>query len=126
MKTLLLFSSLVFIFACQDYNSNSADRIKYGPIVLDETDPNFARAYTIISKQCISCHSSNIHDQWANYTNNAAWLDSLMIQRGDPDNSIFLQRIINYGGTSSNMPQGGSPLSNSDYQHLVKWIEEIP
>lgn len=126
MKISIIIILFISLYSCQDFNSNTADRIKYGPLILDEPDPNFPRAFNIISKQCINCHSSRIHDQWANFTDNKSWLDSLLINRGDPSNSIFLQRIINYGGASSNMPQGGSALSTSDYQHLVKWIEEIP
>lgn len=117
---------LLILISCQDYNSNTADRIKYGPVVLDEADPNFQQAYTIIQNRCVSCHSSTIHDAWATYQDNAAWLDSGMILRGDPDNSYFIQRIINAGGASSNMPQGGSALPDAEYQHLRKWIEEIP
>lgn len=121
----IIFLLLIFI-SCQDYNSNSADRSKYGPVVLTDTDPNFAQAYNIIQNRCVSCHSSSIHDPWADLKDNASWLDSGLIQRQDPDNSILLQRIINYGGASSNMPQGGSALPDSEYQHLVKWINEIP
>lgn len=125
MKAIILLTSLLLTGACQDYNSNSADRIKYGPVVLDESDPNFARAYNIISSKCINCHTG-YHNNWAELKNNDAWLDYGILLRGDPNNSMFIQRIINYGGTSSNMPFGGSPLSNSDYQHLTKWIEEMP
>ncbi|WP_408099035.1 hypothetical protein ACJVC5_08970 [Peredibacter sp. HCB2-198] len=122
----LLLPLLLLLVGCQDYNSNSSDRFKYGPAILDETDPNFAQAYNTIQTRCTSCHSSNIHDIWATYKNNNAWLDSGLIQRGDPDNSYFIQRIINYGGASSNMPQGGSALSDAEYQQLRKWVEEIP
>lgn len=125
MKQIIFLTLSSFLIGCQDFNSNSSDRVKYGPVVLDESDPNFARSYNIITTKCINCHSG-YHNNWASLKDNAAWLNEMVVLRGDPNNSMFIQRIINYGGTSSNMPFGGSPLSGSDYQHLVKWIEEIP
>ena len=120
------FFLFLFLFVgCQDYNSNSSDRSKFGPIVLDESDPNFTPAYNITQNRCVSCHSSPIHNHWSTYTSNEKWLDSGMIVKGDPDNSIFIQRIINYGGTSSNMPQGGSALPQAEYDALRTWIENI-
>lgn len=126
MIRIILLLTFIITVSCQDYNSNSADRVKYGPVVLNESDPNFARAYNIIQSRCVSCHSSTIHDPWATYQDNAAWIDSGLVQRQDSQNSYFIQRIINYGGASSNMPQGQSALSQSDYEHLVKWIDEMP
>jgi uncharacterized membrane protein len=114
MKYIFIF---LFITGCQDYNSNSSDRSKYGPIVLDENDPNFAPAYNVIQNRCVSCHSSPIHNPWSTYTNNEKWLD--------PDNSYFVQRIINYGGSSANMPQGGSSLPQAEYDAIRTWIENI-
>ena len=123
---LFCFIALLLLASCQNYNSNSGDANTYGPVVLNEADPNFAQAYSIIVNRCVNCHSSNIHSVWSSYTSNNDWLNTGMVNRGDPDNSYFIQRIINYGASSSNMPQGGSALPAAEYNHLRKWIEEIP
>lgn len=121
-----IFLLLIFFTSCQDYNSNTADRAKYGPVVLSDSDPNFSQAFSIIQNRCVNCHSSSIHDNWASLQDNNAWIDTGLIQRQSPETSYFVQRIINYGGTSSNMPQGGTPLPDAEYQHLLKWIDEMP
>ena len=118
------FFIIFLLSSCQNYNSNSSDRSVYGPVILNEADPNFAQAYNIIQNRCISCHSSNVHNVWATYTNNAAWIDSGMISNL-PENSYFMQRIINSGGSGANMPQGGSALPNQEYETLKKWILEM-
>lgn len=120
------FSLLCLLFtitSCQDYNSNSGDR-KYGPVVLNEPDPNFARAYSIIQNRCVSCHDKE-HDLWASYTNNDAWVNSGLVVAGNTSNSDLIRRIINTGNSESNMPPGGSPLSNDEYNHLIKWVTEF-
>lgn len=118
---------LLGLLSCQDYNSNSSDRIKFGPITIDDgVDPNLKSAYAIIQNRCVNCHSSTIHNVWSTYTSNELWLTSGVVNRGDPNNSSLILRIINSGQASSNMPQGGSALSASEYNALVKWVTEIP
>lgn len=119
MKLLLL---LVFVVSCQDYNSNSGDRGKYGPVILNESDPNYAEAYAIIQNRCVNCHRG-YHDHWANFTSNDDWIG--LVEPNDPDNSSFIQRIINSGQTNSNMPEGGSALPTAEYNHLRKWVSEF-
>lgn len=117
---LLIFS----LTACQDYNSNSGDRGRYGPIVLNESDPNFAKAYGIIQNRCVSCHD-HVHDRWADLKSNDDWVTEGVVTPLSAANSELIQRIVNTGGADSNMPPGGSPLSNEEYSHLLKWVNEF-
>lgn len=119
-------STLLLLSSCQYFTSNSYDKEKYGPVLSDETDPNFLKAYNIIQNRCINCHSSTIHAHWSQYKDNNAWLDSGLVNRQDADNSFFIQRIINYGGPSSNMPQGSGALPPAEYDFLKEWINNIP
>lgn len=118
------FLILISLTGCQDYNSNSGDRGRYGPVILDESDPNFARAYGILQNRCVSCHDHQ-HDRWADFTSNADWLAAGYIDMSNRTNSEVIRRIINTGATDSNMPPGGSPLSNDEYNHLIKWVTEF-
>jgi uncharacterized membrane protein len=122
---ILLFS----LIACDEYNSNSADKIKYSEDVQEEVaepgDANFAPAFAVITTRCISCHS-NHHNNWASFTDNEKWISSGVVHRGDPDNSEFIKRIINTGGPGANMPEGLGALPDVEYQLLRKWITEMP
>lgn len=115
---------LFFFSSCQDYNSNSGDRGKYGPVVLNETDPNFRQAYSIIQDKCVSCHDHK-HDKWADFKSNDEWVSEGLVVSGDPATSELIIRIINTGDVSSDMPPGGSPLSDAEYNHLIKWVTEF-
>ena len=68
----------------------------------------------------------NWHSEWLSYTTDDDWIISGVVVRGDAQNSMLIQRIINSGYPSSNMPQGGSPLSDSEYQELIDWIDNLP
>ena len=121
---LILAILILALTSCQDYNSNSGDRGRYGPVVLDESDPNFEKAYNIIQTSCVSCHDQE-HDRWADFKTNADWLAAGYIDQANPTDSQIIRRIINTGTTESNMPPGGSPLSNDEYNHLIKWVTEF-
>jgi uncharacterized membrane protein len=117
---LLIFSS------CQDYNSNSGDKGRYGPIELNESDPNFRTAYFIIQDRCVSCHDHK-HDRWAEFKSNAEWVADGLVIAGQPATSELIVRIVNTGNaSSSNMPPGGGALPNTEYNALIKWVTEIP
>lgn len=123
-----VFLSFFLFFACDEYNSNSADRVRYAEDPqqeVDAGDPNFAPAALIVRNRCISCHTSD-HDEWVKYTSGDAWLSSGLINRGDPDNSRFIERIFNSGHAGANMPLGSGPLPDREFQSLRKWIAEIP
>lgn len=121
------FIFLALLLACQNYNSNSSDRARYGEIEL-ENDPQFQRAYTIIQNRCVNCHTSQIHAAWATYTTSADWIKSggQRVIPGSPQDSKLITRIINSGENDSNMPLGGSALPNDEYDALVEWIQNLP
>ena len=128
MRTLLFLFVVFFFTACDEYNSNSADKLRYDEGAQQETDTgdaNFASAFAVIEKRCISCHSGQ-HDNWASYRSDDAWINSGEVHRGDPDNSPFIKRIINSGLPNSNMPEGLGALPDAEYQLLRKWISEMP
>ncbi len=128
MPAIFLLLSFLMYTSCDEYNSNSADRLKYGgdpQQEVDTGDANFSAAFPIIQQKCISCHSGD-HNNWAGYTSDEKWLNSGLINRGDPDNSSFIKRIINSGGPNANMPEGLGALPDSEYQLLRKWIAEMP
>jgi hypothetical protein len=117
MKLRALFS-LLFLVGCQDYASNSQDRLRFGPLVLTGSD-EFKAAYPILRNQCANCH---YHSAWSGYTDEQTWIQRGLIRKGDVDASPAITKIFNYGSPSSNMPLGGGPLRNDEYQILVDWV----
>jgi hypothetical protein len=120
MKLVLL---LFILIGCQDYNSNSGDRDLYGPIVLNESDPNFRPAYLVMQSRCMNCHR---HVQWANFKSNQDWIDANLVIPGQPEDSLLIKRIINSNQVGNNMPPGGSPLPDGEYDSLTEWVTNIP
>ena len=120
-----LFILFFILSSCQDYNSNSGDKGRYGPVELNESDPNFRKAYFIIQSRCVSCHDHK-HDKWADFKSNDEWVADGLVEPGVPASSELIQRIINTGtASSSDMPPGGSPLPDTEYNALVKWVTEF-
>lgn len=116
---LSLLIALSFLLGCQNYNANSFDKDKFGVIELTG-GVKFKAAYPILQKQCMNCHR---HSQWSEYTNEQDWVtNENLVTFGDPDNSQLITRIINYGGTGSNMPQGGKKLPDAEYNALKDWV----
>lgn len=121
MKISLIVILLTYI-GCQDYNSNTFDRDRYGEIELDGGS-EFKTAYPALQKHCMSCHR---HAQWAGYTNEEDWVNNEnLVVRGDPGASQVLYRIVNYGGASSDMPQGGAQIPQKDYEAIKVWVESF-
>lgn len=118
------FFFLILLASCQDYNSNSGDRGRYGPVELNESDPNFRKAYLIIQDRCVSCHDHK-HDKWAEFKSNQDWIDADLVVANDAANSEFIKRIVNTQATSSNMPPTGA-IPAAEYDHLVEWVTNIP
>lgn len=116
---------LIFFVGCQDYNSNTYDKTRYGKVTLTGS-PDFEAAYYIIQQRCTNCHTSTIHNPWASYTNEQDWIDKGYVAKGDPDGSRLIFRIFNYGSTQSDMPRDLGPLPNDEYQQLVDWVTNIP
>ncbi len=123
MKYLIFLLLLTFV-SCQDSNSNSADRIIYSDLIEDPLDPNFGPAFQVVTKRCISCHTSNYHDAWANLLTSQAWKDAGTVKAGSPDTSVLITRMKNFNANET-MPQDGGAIPDSEYQLLRKWIQEM-
>ena len=118
--------SLLLLFtlaSCQDYNSNSGDRAKYGPITLSG-DSKLDAATAVLQSRCISCHD-RYHDNWADLKTNADWITEGLVVAGDVAGSRLIQRTVNTGATDSNMPPGRPPLPNDEYKTLTDWVTGI-
>ncbi len=115
--------SIFLLVACQDYNSSSSDRFKYGPVEL-ENNAEFRKAYPVIQSRCVSCH--NYHDEWAAYTTSAQYINAGLIVRQDPTGSRFIRYIQNSGLNPATMPLNDGPLPTDEYQILVDWINGLP
>jgi mono/diheme cytochrome c family protein len=116
---------LLLLGSCgQDINSTSDDLTKFQASAIDTSTPAGIRlfnAYTIIQTNCTSCHTS-YHSAFAGYTTDNAWINAGQVVAGDFDGSYIIQKLINYG---SNMPLGGSALSNDDIETLTTWISNL-
>lgn len=125
MIRISLLSLLCILVSCQNNNSSSADRFKYGPIEL-ENNPQFQAAYPVIQSRCVNCHTSTIHDVWASYTTSAQYISAGLVIKQDPNNSRFIRYIQNSGLSPATMPLNDGPLPNDEYQILVDWVNGIP
>lgn len=113
---------LLFYIGCQDYNSNTFDRDRYGEIELIG-GAKFAVAYPVLQTHCMNCHR---HAQWSEYTNKQDWVDNEnLVVPLEPDNSQLITRIINHGRANNDMPRGGKALPDADYQALVDWVADF-
>lgn len=115
-----LVSLLVILTGCQDFNSNSSDDDRFKQVTLTGT-ANFNSAYYILQERCATCHN-----EYAGYTNEQDWVDEGLASPGDASGSKVIFRIINTGGTDSDMPLGLGPLPSDEYQDLVDWVNGIP
>ncbi len=110
---------LLFYIGCQDYNSNTFDKDRYGVVEL-VGGVKFEAAYPVLQTHCMSCH---LHAQWAEYTNKQDWVvNENLVVAGSPDSSQLITRIINHGSANSDMPKGGNALPTADYDALVDWV----
>lgn len=113
--------ALISLFGCQDYNSNSSDKDKFGPTDI-QGSAEFKQAYPIIVKRCASCHE---HSAWSGYKTDENWISSQLIVPGDSRNSELIKRTINTGASQSDMPKDGTALPNEEYDVLLAWIDGI-
>lgn len=122
---LAIIALLLFYIGCQDYNSNTFDKDRYGELELTGNKVNFEASYKILQNKCMNCHR---HAQWAGYTDSEDWVSNEnLITPGGPaggGDSQVIFRIINHGGTSSDMPQGGSALPAAEFDKLKAWEAE--
>jgi hypothetical protein len=121
---LAIIALLLFYIGCQDYNSNTFDRDRYGNLELNGS-ANFQASYKILQNRCMNCHR---HAQWSGYTNSQDWVtnENLITPGGTfgGADSQVIYRIINHGGTQSDMPQGGSALPATEFDTLKAWEAE--
>lgn len=125
---LKLMISVVLCISCETSNSNSSDELFYGGVAIQ--DSSLVKPYVILKNNCMSCHTSSIHSKWLNYVSNNDWVNNGEVVAGEPENSKLLHRMINTpaseaNGEVRNMPQGGSAISDEDYQTLRSWIENL-
>lgn len=127
LRCLLILSNIIFLHSCESINSSSFDEEQYGTDN-NISDPQLAKAYNIIRRECIDCHT-NKHDEWISYKTNEAWENSGLVVAGNAANSLLIERMINTPESETselrNMPQGGSPIDAQDYQALRDWIDNI-
>ena len=124
---IFLFVAGAGLLGCQNYNSNTFDEARYGVVKLTGTTPasiaRFRSAYEVMQTKCMNCHR---HAQWAEYKDENDFVSKeSLVSPQQVDQSSLITRIVNYGGTSSDMPQGGSPLSQNDYAAIGVWVEQF-
>lgn len=101
----------------QDFNSNSGDRPVTSEVCKPGSNSLFCQSLAIYQADCFSCHS-----EWAEFSDEQAWVDSGLVVPGDIGGSKAINRLINYG---SDMPLGGSALSAEEYKTLTDWVQQI-
>lgn len=113
--------SLLVLGSCQDTNSNSYDSDKFTEI--DDSDPAFKAAYSVLQTRCLTCH---YHSAWSKINTPEKWIEQGLVIAGNTASSPIIYKIYNFGGGSSNMPLGGSTgIPGSEYQALLDWIEGL-
>ncbi len=110
----------------QTFNSNSNDANLTAFTACSEAGTaagdRYCAAETIIRTRCTNCHSG-YHDQWSSYTNDAAWKASGRVVAGSVAGSTVITRLKNQGG---NMPADAPQISDTEYQTLVEWVQQMP
>ena len=118
-----LLTLLILAFGCQDYNSNSGDQLRYGPLGLAPgSSTEFAASYVILQLRCGSCH---FHSAWGGYKSEQDWKDQGYVIAGNPDASSVIFRIHNFEGTSSDMPRDSGPIPDAEYETLKTWVQSV-
>ena len=114
---------LILALGCQDYNSNSGDKFRYGPLGLAPgSSAEFTAAYVILQIRCASCHR---HSNYAGFKSEQDWKDAGLVVGGNTDASTVINRIRNYEGTGSDMPDDSGPLPDEEFQTLKTWVQSV-
>ncbi len=79
-------------------------------------------AYAIIEQSCLVCHGENGAYTEALIIDHAALVDDKKIIPGDPDDSVFYQRLIETD-SAKRMPQGQPPLDPAAIETIWQWIK---
>lgn len=114
---------LILALSCQDYNSNSGDKFRYGPLGLAAgSSAEFTAAYVILQIRCASCHR---HSNYAGFKSEQAWKDAGFVVGGNTDASTIITRIRNYEGTGSDMPDDSGPIPDEEFAALKTWVQSV-
>jgi hypothetical protein len=114
---------LIVLAGCQDLNSNSTDKSRYGEGAVAGS-PVFVDAFAIVQNRCANCHTSTVHNKWSTYRTEADWKSKeSTITAGNPDQSSFITRLKNY--PNGDMPVGAGPLPNDELEKLREWIDQL-
>lgn len=126
----------VLLFLClgcvQTYNSNSNDDQLFKEQVIDTSTPDgqrFAAAYEILEAKCMNCHTGNKrHAHWASYTAENDWYATesgqVLVEPNDAKSSAIIYRLKIWGDVGG-MPEGPEQLTESEYNTLKDWIDNI-
>lgn len=115
LASILAAISIALTDCGQNFNSNSGDHAGGG--ISCPNDANLCIAYDVITNNhCFDCH------QWSSYTTDADWIGAGLINPGNPTKSLIISNLKNSGGA---MPQNFGALSNSDFNALVTWIQNL-
>ena len=117
-----LLTVLILALGCQDYNSNSGDKFRYGPLNLTPGTADFPAAYVILQIRCGSCH---FHSAWGGYKSEQDWKDKGYVVGGNPDASSVINRIKNFEATNSDMPRDAGALPEEEYNTLKNWVQSV-
>jgi hypothetical protein len=110
-----------FLTSCgQSWNSNSKDYLLSGNGI-DPSNSNLVEAFSVINDKCINCHSG-YHNSWSTLNTDQLWIASGNIVAKEPLSSPLITRLKNRGG---DMPLLSSMLTETEYDTLVKWIENL-
>ena len=89
-----------------------------------EAQRNIAQeAYAIFEQSCLICHGENGSYRESLIIEHNALIDDEKIIPGDPDGSVFYQRLIETN-IAKRMPLGQPPLSTEAIETIHQWIAE--
>ena len=123
-KLAYISTSLLLVSCYQDINSNSYDDSYSLTNGIDTSTPNGKRlstAYNVLKDKCMSCHTG-YHNKWIDYTTDAKWLNSGLVEPNNAFSSEIITKLKNMGG---NMPKDNPQIPEKDFDNLVLWIEDI-
>ena len=78
-------------------------------------------AYAIFEQSCLICHGENGSYRESLIIEHTALIDDGKVIPGDPDGSVFYQRLIETD-VAKRMPQGQPPLDPAAIETIYQWI----
>jgi mono/diheme cytochrome c family protein len=108
----------------QETNSNSFDERFSQSNGIDTSTAAGQRlsdAYDVLNDNCMNCHTG-YHNNWSRLNTDAKWMNTGLIENGDPYSSTLLTRLKNIGG---NMPKDNPQVTEEQFDKMVNWIDNI-